>query len=153
MHKKELETIKENFMDIYKEMTTRAIKKFKFHQYLIAKELKMYVDGSKAENSSDEEYDANDSGSDDGKSVNSENLDEKFERSIRLLSSNLMVPGKNYVDKREGSGKPFQNYEGLSATGISSMQKLAKKRDEFDFQFQKTLRNFGQNMTFLEDQQ
>ena len=85
LKRKEVDKIRENFMDVYREMQEKAINKFKFHQYLISKELKAFVERAKGIDESDNEelYNPVREGEDedsDGLSITSDNMDEKFEK-------------------------------------------------------------------------
>lgn len=67
MAREELQKIKDNFENIYNEMQTIAIKRYKNHQILIAKEVKYYIQRIKMENSeniSSEEVSSDDDGID-----------------------------------------------------------------------------------------
>lgn len=100
MSRKELDKIRENFMDIYREMQKKAINRFKFHQFLIAVELKQFINRARSDESSDED-DQNDVDSlDDAMSMTSDKLDDKFERCMLGLTDNVMIPGKNYLKQK-----------------------------------------------------
>lgn len=67
MAREELQKIKDNFENIYNEMQVIAIKRYKNHQILIAKEVKYYIQRIKMENSeniSSEEVSSDDDGVD-----------------------------------------------------------------------------------------
>ena len=78
--------IKDNFENIYKEMQTIAIKRYKNHQILIAKEVKYYIQKIKLENSeniSSEEASSDDDGIESlNESLDSNELNDNFTRAI-----------------------------------------------------------------------
>lgn len=68
----QIQKIKDNFEDIYQEMLDLAIKRFKNHQILIAKEVKAYILKAKMENYSNNSSDMENYGQEDSDESNSD---------------------------------------------------------------------------------
>ena len=51
------------------------------------------------------------------------------------ISDKLLLPGRSVVTRKFEVSQPYANYEGLSINGVAAMQKLHKRRVDYDNEF------------------
>lgn len=138
--------IKDNFKDIFNEMKTVGVKRYKNHQILIAKEVKAYLIQAKIDAgnaSSDDEISDSDSVS-NANSLNSDRIEKDFVRAMETLNTGTTIPGMPSDD---------QGIIHDASLPISLAQKkYIDRKKKFDHDFEKTLKNFSINMDFLTQQ-
>lgn len=141
LNKSALEKIQTGFRATYNEMEHAAIKKFKHHQLLIARELRLFITEVLENEISEEEQDIDD-GYSSSMSLDSENLHYNFRKQLELLNFNIKLPGHNLLYELEGDeylGFPDNETSKKAKDKLggkfTNKKKLAVRRGNFDSQF------------------
>lgn len=134
--RKELEKIFSGFRSIYNEMEHLAVKRFKYHQLLIARELRIYVTCAMQDEMSDDDIPVDDD-TFENMSLSSENLHNSFKKQMEMLGNDIEMPGMKLLYELEGPEYlPARIDELQEIPNVLSNQKynlkIATKKQRFD---------------------
>ena len=130
-------------------MQELAIKRYKNHQVLIAREVKSYVLQVQMEAGSDLGYNSqseSEYGEEDGASLDSDRLEREYSKVVANNSDDISMQGTKY----ENNTTTLQSQNSLSSLPLTEAQKkFMERKAKFEEEFNQTLDNFKQNMNFL----
>ena len=132
------------------------MKRFKYHQLLIARELRIYVTCAMQDEMSDDDIPEDDENI-ENISMSSENLNKVFKKQLEMLGNDLELPGMKLLNDLEGPEYYQGKIEELKdipqvLTNQKHNIKIAHRKQKFDQMFSRTLKDFADNMDFLEKQ-